>query len=100
MLVGSILGFVSYGAMDDIQQQNMKSDWFWGSAVAMCLLFAVIFPYVLSGAGAASVVGGFTFAHLRDTPRGYFFSGVMITIMLHAVGYVSAALFRRLREIK
>lgn len=98
MLVGSLLGFVSYGAMDDIQKQNMKGDWFWGSAVAMSLLLGFVFPYVLFGSGAENVIGGFSFEHLRDTPRGYFFSGVMITIMLHAVGHLSAVFFRRLRE--
>src|SRR4051812_3141856 len=55
MLLGTGLFGISYGAMDDIQRQNMKNDWYWGTVVGLCVLVGVVFPYVLFSSGAENI---------------------------------------------
>ncbi|MES2473627.1 MAG: hypothetical protein V4601_12410, partial [Pseudomonadota bacterium] len=83
--------------MDDIQKQNMKSDWYWGSVAGLCLLCGLVFPYVLFGGGAEILI---SFTGLNDTPKGYFLCGVAVTLGLFSLGYTLSYLFRRLRWMK
>lgn len=95
MLLGAGLMYLSYGAMDDIQKQDLKSDWYWGSAIAGGVLVGLVFPYVLFGPDLDGLL-----LHGAKTSKGDFFSGVIVVLGLHAVGYVLARLFRRLRWMK
>ena len=97
MLLGVGLFGISYGAMDDIQRQNMKSDWYWGSVLGLCALCGVVFPAVLFGSGLESIAG---FFHGAETPKEYFFCGIMVMMGPFGLGYLLVYLFRRLREIK
>jgi hypothetical protein len=97
MTLGCALGGLSYGAMDDIQKQNMKSDWYWGSLIGLSLFGGVVLPLVLFGSGPDVLRD---LLSLRSSPRGYFFAGVMVTLMLFAGGWVLAFLFRRLSWMK
>ncbi len=94
MLLGCAFAGLSYGAMDDIQKQNMKSDWYWGSMIGIGLLCGLVFPFVLFGDGVGLISGLF---HRTKTPNGYFFCGVMVTLGLFVLGFLVAYLFRRLR---
>ena len=97
MALGCILFGLSAFVMDDIQRQNLKSDWYWGSVVGFCLLCGLVFPLVLFSTGLQTMVG---ISHMHDTPKGYFFSGVMITMGSILLGWLLAWLFRRLKWMK
>jgi hypothetical protein len=97
MALGCGLFGLSYGAMDDIQKQNIKSDWYWGSVAGLVVLCGLVFPFVLFGDGIAYLGG---LAHKGETPKGYFFAGVMVTVGLFALGWLAMLLVRRLRWMK
>jgi hypothetical protein len=95
--VGIILAALSYVAMDDVQKQNLRSDQHWGGVIGTTLLGALVFPYVLFADGLNSIVN---FLGQRDTPEGFFFSGVMTTLLTLLVGVALAFLYRRMRWLK
>jgi bacteriorhodopsin len=97
MALGCILFGLSAFAMDDIQRQSQRSDWYWGSVVGLCLLCGLVFPFVLFGGGLKFIVA---LLLMHETPGGYFFSGVMVTLGLFALGWLLAWLFRRLHWMK
>ena len=97
MALGCILFGLSAFAMDDIQRQNQRTDWYWGSVTGLSLLCGLVLPLVLFSTGLRTIVG---LMHMHDTPKGYFFSGVMATLALFALGWLAAWLFRRLRWMK
>jgi hypothetical protein len=97
MALGCLLFGLSAFVMDDIQRQNLKTDWYWGSVVGLAVLCGVILPSVLFTTGLSHIV---TVMHMHETPKGYFFSGVMITLALILAGWVLAWGYRRLRWMK
>lgn len=97
MLLGLAASAVAYGAMDDIQKQNLKADWYWGSVIGLGVLCGLVLPFVIFGAGAETLLG---FVKQDDTPRGYFLCGVATALMPLGAGYFAVALFRRLRWMK
>jgi len=100
MALGCGLFGLSYGAMDDIQKQNMKSDWYWGSVISFALLCGLLLPYTLFGSGVEDIAGLLHRGDRAGTPKGYFFSGVMTVLGLSTLGYFLVYLVRRLREMK
>lgn len=95
--LGIILAGLSYVAMDDVQKQNLRSDQHWGGVVGMVLLGALILPYVLFGDGLNAIV---TLLGQGETPKGFFFSGVLAALLALAAGVALAFLYRRLRWLK
>jgi hypothetical protein len=100
MALGTCLFGLSYAAMDDIQKQNMKSDWYWGSVIGLAVLCGVVFPYALFGSGAEDISAFLHGADKAQTPKGHFFSGVIASMGPMTLGYFVIYLFRRLREMK
>jgi hypothetical protein len=97
MALGCILFGLSAFALDDIQRQNQRTDWYWGSVVGLCLLCGLVFPFVLFGRGLEKLV---VLSHMHEGPEGYFFCGVMVTLALFFLGWLLAWLFRRLQWMK
>jgi hypothetical protein len=97
MVLAFVFGGLRYGALDDIQRQNIKSDWYWGCLIGFGLLCGLVFPFIMFGGGVERL-GGMT--HMGETPKGYFFSGVMITLACTVAGVALAWIHRRLREMK
>ena len=97
MALGCVLFGLSAFVMDDIQRQNLKNDWYWGSVMGMSLLCGIILPSVLFTTGLSHIL---MTTHMQDTPKGYFFSGVMITMACILAGWVLAWAWRRLHWMK
>ncbi|HJR57606.1 MAG TPA: hypothetical protein VJ798_13600 [Rhizomicrobium sp.] len=95
--LGIILAGLSYVAMDDVQKQNLRSDQHWGGVIGTSLLCAVVLPYVLFADGLNSLVN---LLGQSETPKGFFFSGVLTTLLALAAGVALAFLYRRLRWMK
>jgi hypothetical protein len=97
MALGCLLFGLSAFVMDDIQRQNLKADWYWGSVAGLSLLCGLALPSVLFTTGLSHIV---EIMHMRETPKGYFFAGVMITLACILAGWVLAWIYRRLRWMK
>ena len=97
MALGCLLFGLSAFVMDDIQRQNLKTDWYWGSVIGMSLICGLVLPSVLFTTGLGHIV---EVMHMHETPKGYFFSGVMITMLAILLGWGLAWLFRRLKWMK
>lgn len=94
MLLGFAACGLSYGALDDIQKQNLKADWYWGSVIGLSVLCGLVLPFVIFGSGAENLAD---FINQDETPRGYFLCGVAASLIPTGVGYFGVVLFRRLR---
>src|SRR5689334_6695636 len=66
MALGCLLFGLSAFAMDDIQRQNQRTDWYWGSVVGLCLLCGLVFPYILFGGNLDAIVAGI---HMHTSPQ-------------------------------
>ncbi len=97
MALGCLLLGLSAFFMDDIQRQNLKANWYWGCVIGLSVLCGFILPCVLFTSGLGHIVA---VMHMYETPKGYFFSGVMITLACILAGWALAWAYRRLRWMK
>lgn len=97
MALGCLLLGLSAFVMDDLQRQNLKTDWYWGSVAGLSLLCGIVLPSVLFSTGLGHIVD---VMHMHETPKGYFFAGVMITMTCIMAGWVLAWAWRRLHWMK
>jgi hypothetical protein len=97
MALGCLLFGLSAFVMDDIQRQNLKTDWYWGCVIGLSALCGLVLPSVLFTPSLGHIV---EVMHMHETPKGYFFSGVMITLASILAGWVLAWGYRRLRWMK
>ena len=94
MLLGFAASSLAYGALDDIQKQNLKAEWYWGSVIGLGALCGFLLPFVIFSSGAEVLAD---LLNQGETPRGYFLCGVAAALLPMGAGYFAVALLRRLR---
>ena len=84
----SALAVLHFATLDEVAKQGQYVAWYWGSMAGVVAMFAIHFLFMFSGGPFASLQAARSGWLVNADPTASFLTGMMITPLLMAIGFL------------